>query len=101
LYLVASEMKDPDNMTEELAEKLELNLYQLVYLPNLSSVLVAVENGMGYTIMKDFSLPFLSFEHTDTPLDSYQSVGLAWVDDPRRPHIAKFAEICSPAPAEE
>lgn len=99
LYLVASEMKDPDNITEERAEKLELNLYQLVYLPNLSSVLVAVENGMGYTIMKDFSLPFLGFEHTDTPLDSYQSIGLAWVNDPRRPHIAKFAEMCSPAPA--
>lgn len=94
LYLVDSEARDEDMMTEERARKLELDQYQLVYLPNLSSVLTAVENCMGYAVLKDFSLPYLSFEYNATPLDSYQSIGLAWVDDPRRPHVGHFASLC-------
>lgn len=94
IYMVSDNMRDPANMTNERAETLGVARYRLRLLPNMASVLTAVESCMGYTTIKDFSIPYIRFEINKIMLNSWQSVGLAWADDPKRPHIQEFVDAC-------
>lgn len=92
LFMVSDDMQTAANFPEERAASLGLEQYQLKLLPNLASVLTAVESGLGYTVFKDFSFPFLRFPYKKTRCGISQSTGLTWIVDPDRPHIERFVD---------
>lgn len=94
LFMVSDDMRRPANISGDRPELLNLSDYKIRLVPNIASALAAVESGMGYTLLKDFSFPFVRFDYRKIMLNAWQSIGLAWVDDPKRPHIAKFVEHC-------
>lgn len=94
LYMVSDDMKKPANVSDERSGLLNLEKYRIRLVPNIASALTAVESGMGYTLLKDFSLPFVRFDIRKIMLNAWQSIGLAWVNDPKRPYVQQFAEAC-------
>ena len=94
IYLVSDDMRNPANVSGKRFEQLGLDNYQIQLVPNIASALTAVESGMGYCVLKDFSLPYVRFEYQKIMLNVWQSIGIAWVADPKRPYIQRFAEAC-------